>query len=425
MLTRLFLFLLLLAPAAPAAAYSVLTHQAIIDSTWEACLVPLLHQHYPGATAAQMDEAKSYAYGGAIIQDMGYYPLGAEFFTDLAHYVRAGDFVRNLLLLAHDRNEYAFALGALSHYAADNVGHPQGTNLIMPAVYPDLRAKYGPVVTYEKAPHRHTELEFSFDVVQVAAGHYRTQEYHKFIGFQVSKSVLERAFLQTYGLELGKVLFNIDVSVASFRFAVNHLLPAAARAAWHSQHKKIRQVSPRARRREYLYKTNRRKFEQEFGTHYERPGFGARLAASIINLLPKIGPLRTYAFKLPNADGEAKFRQSYRAVLASYCTLTQQQPADSNAVVPLLPNTCLDTGQPTQPTAYALADETYAEWLRELHQRHFEHVPAAVLQHLLAFYAKGVPSFSPEEEEEDDRKETRKEHQKTVEALKALQALSR
>ncbi|OUJ75240.1 zinc dependent phospholipase C family protein [Hymenobacter crusticola] len=422
---RLLLILLLLAPAGPAAAYSVLTHQAVIDSTWETCLVPLLERHYSGATLAQLDEAKSYAYGGAIIQDMGYYPLGAEFFTDLTHYARAGDFVHNLLTQARNRNEYAFALGALSHYAADNIGHPQGTNLIMPTVYPSLRAKYGSVVTYEQAPHRHTELEFSFDVVQVAAGHYRTQEYHKFIGFRVSKPVLERAFQQTYGLELGQVLFNIDVGVASFRFAVNQLLPAAARAAWHSQRKKIRQVSPRARRREYLYKTNKHKFEKEFGTAYEKPGFGARLMAKVLNLLPKIGPLKTYAFKLPSAEGEAVFRKSYRAVLASYCALTSQQPLDTTAAVPSVPNTSLDTGQPTRPASYGLADETYAEWLRELHQHHFRDVPAAAKQHLLAYYAHGIPAATPEEEEEDDRRETRKEHRETEEALTALRTLAR
>jgi len=415
------LFLLLVLPVTPAAAYSVLTHQAVIDSTWEKCLVPLLHQHYPGATPEQMDEAKSYAYGGAIIQDMGYYPLGAEFFTDLTHYARSGDFVRNLLAAAHNRNEYAFALGALSHYVADNIGHPEGTNRIMPTIYPQLRAKYGDNIAYEKAPHRHTELEFSFDVVQVAAGRYRTQQYHKFIGFRVSKPVLERAFQQTYGLELSQVLFNIDVGVASFRFAVNQLLPAAARAAWHSQREKIRQVSPRARRREYMYKTNRRQFKRELGTEYEKPGFGARLMAKVINILPKIGPLKTYAFKLPSPEGEAVFRKSYRSVLSGYAALIRQQPTDTMATIPSIPNTSLDTGQPTQPSTYGLADETYAEWLRELHQRKFEGIPAAVRQHLLSYYKNGVPTHTPEEEDEDDRYETQKEHRETQEALQALQ----
>jgi len=427
---RLLLLLLLLAPAAPTAAYSVLTHQAVIDSTWNKCLEPLLTKRYPGADSAQTEEAKSYAYGGAILQDMGYYPLGVEFFTNLTHYVRAGDFVRNLLRQARTRNEYAFALGALAHYASDNTGHPAGTNQIMPAVYEDLRAKYGPVVTYENAPIRHTELEFSFDVVQVAAGRYRTQDYHKFIGFRVSKEVLERAFLQTYGLKLGQVFPNVDLSVATFRYTVNHLLPTAARAAWHSQRKEIRRLNPRARRRDYLYKTNRRKFEQEFGDDYERPGFGARLLAKVINLLPKIGPLKVYAFELPDKAGERQFRQSYRASLAAYCSLTAQQPRDTAALDPHLLNTNLDTGQPIRPTTYVLADATYDKLLRELHAYKFENLTPALHAHLLTFFVQGVPTPTQEidhlggHDADEERQEILENRQKTQEALAALRALA-
>ena len=426
MLFRLFLLLLLAAPLAPATAYSVLTHQAVIDSTWDKSLVPLLRHRYPGATTEQLEEAKSYAYGGSILQDMGYYPLGSALFTNLTHYVRAGDFVRNLLRQARDRNEYAFALGALAHYAADNVGHPEGTNQIMPTVYPDLRARFGPVVTYEQATKRHTELEFSFDVVQVAAGHYRTQEYHKFIGFRVSQPVLERAFQQTYGLELGQIILNVDLSVATFRFAVNQLLPAAARAAWHSQRQEIRRLSPRARRRDYLYQANPRRFRQEFGKEYERPGFGARVMAAVINLLPKIGPLKTYAFKLPSAEGEAKFRASYGAALARYTMLLRGQPADTTRTLALA-DTNLDTGQPTRPAAYALADQTYAELLRELHRRKFEHLTPALHQSLLAYYANGVPTLAQETEHGDpgDERKIEKKRPATEEALAALRALPR
>ena len=424
MLFRLLLFLLLVAPATPAAAYSVLTHQAVIDSTWDGCLAPLLRHHYPGGNTAELEEARSYAYGGAILQDMGYYPLGSTLFTNLTHYVRSGDFVRNLLAQARNRNEYAFALGALAHYAADNTGHPEGTNLIIPTVYPDLKQQFGPVVTYEQATVRHTELEFSFDVVQVAAGLYRTQDYHKAVGFRVSKPVLERAFEQTYGLELGQVFLNVDASVATFRFAVNQLLPAAARAAWHHKRDDIRKLSPRARRRDYLYKNQPRRFRKEFGHDYERPGFGARVLALVLRVLPKIGPLKPYAFTLPDVAGEARFHRSYRATLARFCTLTREQPADTTATRPLA-DTNLDTGQPTRPTAYALADQTYAELLRELHKRKFEHLTPPLRQTLLSFFAQGIPTPAQEQEHNDDKaaQKAEKARKDTEEALAALRAL--
>src|SRR6267154_4446730 len=74
-------------------AYSVLTHEAIIDAAWKDSIVPTLLERFPNATPEQLLQAHAYAYGGAIIQDMGYYPFGNRFFSDLTHYVRSGDFV--------------------------------------------------------------------------------------------------------------------------------------------------------------------------------------------------------------------------------------------------------------------------------------------------------------------------------------------
>lgn len=423
MLFRILLLLLLATPMAPAAAYSVLTHQAIIDTTWDRCLVPRLQHQYPGGTPEQLNEAKSYAYGGAILQDMGYYPLGSSLFTNLTHYVRAGDFVRNLLRQARNRNEYAFALGALAHYAADNTGHPTGTNRIIPTVYPDLQAKFGPVVTYEQSRVRHTEVEFSFDVVQVAAGRYRSQTYHKAIGFRVSKPVMERAFRQTYGLEMKQIFLSVDASVAMFRFAVNQLLPAAARAAWHHKHDEIKELSPRARRGDSLYHTNRRQYRREFGHDYERPGFGARLMAGVLRVLPKIGPLKPYAFTLPDVPGALQFHRSYQASVARFCDLVQQQPADTTLVLPLA-DTNLDTGEPSRPTAYVLADRTYGELLRELHQREFERLTPALRAALLDYFASGIPVPNRETDRDNDNaREARKFRRKTEQALVALRAL--
>src|SRR3984893_3345089 len=99
------------------AAYAVLSHEAIIDSVWDTNIRPLLLKRFPGATGEQIKEAHGYAYAGVIIQDMGYYPHGSFFFSDLTHYVRSGDFVLALLRDAKDLDGYAFALGALAHYA--------------------------------------------------------------------------------------------------------------------------------------------------------------------------------------------------------------------------------------------------------------------------------------------------------------------
>ncbi|GGG37052.1 zinc dependent phospholipase C family protein [Hymenobacter glacieicola] len=405
----------------PASAYSVLTHQANVDSSWARCLLPLLQQRYPGASEEQLNEAKSYAYGGSILQDMGYYPFGSELFTNLTHYVRSGDFVRSLLDEAHDRNEYAFALGALAHYAADIHGHPEGTNRAMPSVYPDLKAKFGDVITYEEAPIQHTQLEFAFDVVQVAAGRYRSADYQRYIGFQVSKPVLERAFLKTYGLELGQVVFNVDLAISSFRFAVRSLIPIASRAAWQSQKKDIRKLSPQARRREYVYKESEREYRQRYGTDYEHPGTGARILSYFVRVLPKIGPLRPFAFKLPTPEAQELFKASFRTVMRNYCTLLEQEPKDTAvAVGPQLSNADFDTGKLTKLGEYALTDETYGEWLRKLADKKFDHLTVPQRQHLLAFFS--TPVQEPVAQEEKD-KEKRKETLAALEQLRATQVL--
>src|SRR3979490_3552465 len=138
----------LLALPAPVHAYAVLSHEAIIDAAWETHIKPLLLRKYPQAGEEDLSRAQAYAYGGAIIQDMGYSPSGNPFFSDLTHYVRSGDFIQALLRDAKDINEFAFATGALAHYAADNDGHRLGINRAVPVLYPGLRRKFGDRVAF-------------------------------------------------------------------------------------------------------------------------------------------------------------------------------------------------------------------------------------------------------------------------------------
>src|SRR6202163_4615937 len=213
-------------------AYAVLSHEAIIDSVWDTNIRPLLLKRFPGATGGEIKEAHGYAYGGAIIQDMGYYPHGSHFFSDLTHYVRSGDFILALLRDAKDLDGYAFALGALSHYAADNDGHLIGVNQAVPILYPKLKKKFGDNVTYEKDPLAHVKTEFGFDVLEIAQQRYASDSYHDFIGFEVAVPLLERAFLETYGLPLKAVLSNQEMVLNSYRHAVSNQIPKATRIAW-------------------------------------------------------------------------------------------------------------------------------------------------------------------------------------------------
>ena len=352
-------------------AYSVLTHEALIDSIWDVAIQPTLVKKFPAATPEQLKEAHAYCYGGGIIQDVGYYPFGSHFFSDLTHYVRSGDFVMSLLNQARDLNEYAFAIGALAHYDADNTGHPLAINRTVPEVYPKLAQKYGPVVTYLENPTAHIRTEFGFDVVQVARGHYPSDAYHDFIGFKLSKPVLERACEQTYGLKLTDIFKTLDLALGTYRWSVSTLIPEMTKAAWSSKQDSIRKKDPGMTRQKFLYNMSRSSYRREWGVDYRRPGIGARFLGFLFKILPKIGPFRSLGFRTPPADAELLFEKSFEATV-------DQDKADLaklSAQTLTLPNRDLDTGKPSRKGEYELADQAYNKLFAKLVGDHRE-VPA-------------------------------------------------
>jgi len=368
--------------AAPCAfSYSVLAHEAIIDSTWDTSIKGQLLQRFPDATAEQLLEAHAYAYGGSIIQDMGYYPFGSKLFTDLTHYVRSGDFVLNLIRESQDLNEYAFALGALAHYAADNTGHRMATNVAVPLLYPKLRTQFGNRVTYSDNALSHVKTELSFDVLQVAQGHYAPESYHGFIGFQVARPVLERAFLDTYGLKLGDVFASVSLGIGSYRHAVSSTIPALTRVAWQMKKSEIVRDTPSATRKRFLYNLSRASYQKEWGKEYERPGFRSRLLAFVFRILPRVGKSRDLRFKVPTPAVEKLFMASFNASLDRYRKLLSE--LQENRLK--LPNENFDVGEVTAAGGYRLGDHAYAQLLDKL-DGHYRDMPPELRADILAFY---------------------------------------
>src|SRR5450759_4357588 len=271
------------------AGYSVLTHEQIVDLLWDEQIKPLLLQKYPGTSAEDLRKAHGFAYGGCLIQDMGYYPFGNKLFSDLVHYVRSGDFVQALLSEATDVNEYAFAMGALAHYTADITGHPS-VNTAVGDGFPKLRAKFGPQVTYAESKKAHIQTEFGFDVVQVAKHRYTSDSYHDFIGFQVSKPVLERAFLKTYGIELKDIFSSVDLSIGTFRRSISSVIPEMTRVALLLKKDELVKEAPTFAKKKFLYNLKRTDYEREWGKGYKKPGIGARILAVLFRFVPIIGP---------------------------------------------------------------------------------------------------------------------------------------
>ena len=363
-------------------AYAVLAHEAIVDSAWNINIRPLLLQRFPAATPEQIKEAHGYAYGGAIIQDMGYYPHGSFFFSDLTHYVRSGDFVLALLRDAQDINGFAFALGALAHYVADNQGHPIGTNRAVPILYPKLKKKYGDSVTYEQDKLAHIKTEFGFDVIEVAHGRYAPDSYHDFIGFGVAVPLLEQAFQETYGLDLKSVLSDEDKVVGSYRHDVSQLIPKATRIAWSLKKDEIMKDQPGITKRKFLYNLSRASYKKNWGNNYQPPTFCEKFLAFLIRIIPKFGPLKVLQLKTPTAQTERMFEASFNAALDRYRHLLALVGTDRLH----LPNENFDTGEISGPGQYRLNDETHAKLLDELAKQDFRGASPEVHAELLEFF---------------------------------------
>jgi len=362
------------------AGYSVLTHEAIIDAAWKNGIKPLLLSRFPNATPDELLQAHAYAYGGAIIQDLGYYPFGNRFFSDLTHYVRSGDFVLALLEESKDLNEYAFALGALSHYASDTSGHLLATNRAVAILYPGLAKKYGPVVTYQEKPSAHMKVEYGFDVDQVAEGNYAPKAYHDFIGFEVSKPVLERAFARVYSLDMSSVFSSVDLALGTYRHAVGTVIPRTTKVAWHIKRKELRQSHPSETKKQFIYNISNSAYRREWGHIYEKPGFFAQLKAFVLRIVPKVGPFSGLAFHPPTPAVEQMYMSSFNETLSRYRALLLAE-RDGRLE---LPNDNLDTGAATDAATYRLADDTYAKLLNKTSGKC---ISDALRRDLLSYYA--------------------------------------
>jgi hypothetical protein len=363
-------------------AYSVLTHEEIVDLLWTDEIRPLLLSRFPGLSEEDLKEAHAYAYGGAVIQDLGYYPFGSAEFSNLVHYVRSGDFVRELLRESQDANEYAFALGALAHYASDISGHP-AVNQAVAIEYPKLRAKFGNSVKYAQDRTAHLKTEFGFDMVQVAKNRYASQQYHDFIGFKVSKSLLERTFPIVYGVELKDVLAHEDLAIGSYRFAVSRMIPQMTQIALRTHKKDMMKETPDFARKKFLYRLSRSEYEKEWGKDYAKPDFGTRLWSVILRYMPKIGPFKALAFNNPTAQTEDLYFKSINTTVDQYRIFLEEIRADSLR----LPNCDFDSGKETKAAEYSLTDNTYAKLLARLTARKFDLTTTDLREDILHFYS--------------------------------------
>ncbi|MGA8042458.1 MAG: zinc dependent phospholipase C family protein [Terracidiphilus sp.] len=404
--------------------YSLLTHEQMIDLTWQNSIVPLLLSEYPTLTPAELEEARAYAYGGCVIQDIGYYPFGDPRFSNLTHYVRSGDFVVNLFRNARNPNELAFAVGALSHYVGDSVGHSTATNLAVPLDFPRLRKKYGLVVSYAEGPHQHVQTEFGFDINEVAHHRMAPINFLRQVGLRVPVRQLALAYYQTYGLtEDFSVVKGRRFNVPGYRFATRTFIPRVAYAVTMLHRRREPTEPDNAEVRELQKEIDNVAAENHWSAYREKAGFETYALAGLLAIVPRVGPLRLAAVKDPSSRTEEDYIHSLTLSLAEFRhMLAEFTPPDSRKATPgpdapkafsrrmlaqmlerpdaeedvlqgsndsrhPLPNRDLDTGYLVQPGGYPLTDATYADLLRRLARRPAQPIPPGIKENIEAYYA--------------------------------------
>jgi hypothetical protein len=376
-------FLGLLLASTPAVPYSVQSHQELIDLAWKQSIRPLLLKRYPTLTEAQLQEAHAYAYGGCAIQDFGYYPFGNAFFSDLTHYVRSGDFVISLLRNAHTADELAFAIGSLSHYIGDTVGHSAAINLSVPVEFPKLKTKYGSNVNYAQNPHAHVQTEFAFDVNQLSKRRFAPSAYVKYVGLEVPRDLLRKTFFETYGLNLPDIIGTKETSIRIYRYAARRFLPNIARAET-ILHKKNFPDDLSSQDLDDLTKDLlQASADNNWEAYRKTPGFTSHLYAGFIFILPKVGTLKMLSIKGPNQQTEDLYIKSMnRSIKSMRFVLT-----NFDRIERYIPNRDLDTGLVVKPGGYPLADRTYATLLAMITKSPDKVVPNQLKHDLLGYYA--------------------------------------
>jgi zinc dependent phospholipase C len=364
-------------------AYSVQTHEELIDLNWKRAIRPFLLQRFPHATAAELEVAHAYAFGGCAIQDLGYYPFSNQFFSNLTHYVRSAEFIRSLTKQAKNANELAFAIGALSHYVGDTVGHSQAVNASVAIEFPKLARKYGRLVTYDENPHAHVRTEFAFDVNEISKHRMAPSAYLRHIGLKVPSALLARAFSETYGLDFEEIVGERRPVVRSYRFAVRSFLPRIAYAESVLHKRGFPPESQSEAFQIFKRRLAETDFENGWNQYRKKPGIRTHLIAWGIFILPKIGPLSDLAIRGPSPQTQELYLSSVNAA----SDFLERLLATWNTTSKSLPDRDLDTGDRVQPGAYRLTDETYAKLLDTLTRSSSRSLPAGLKQAILDYYA--------------------------------------
>jgi|SRR5580693_1014697 hypothetical protein len=120
-------------------------------------------------------------------------------------------------------------------------------------------------------------------------------------------------------------MHNEDLAIGTFRHAISKLIPDMTRVALISRRKEIVRDTPNFNEREFLHHLSRAQYQKEWGNGYRKPGFGIRLLALFLKIVPKVGSFKAMAFKIPTTQTEDMYIKSVNKTVDDYGALLRQQ----------------------------------------------------------------------------------------------------
>jgi hypothetical protein len=220
-------------------------------------------------------------------------------------------------------------------------------------------------------------------MVQVAKNRYTSDRYHDFIGFEVSKDLLNRSFYRTYGVQLEDVFGSTDLAIGTFRRSISIVIPEMTRVALLARKQAIVKDTPNFDKKKFLFYLSRKQYEKEWGKGYRKPGVGTRILAFFLRVVPKVGPFSALAFKIPTQKTEDMYIKSVNTTVEDY----SKRLHDTRVQDLKLPNKDCDTGLDTKAGEYSLTDKAYERLLKQLADKKFEHLTPQLQENILEFYA--------------------------------------
>ena len=183
--------------------------------------------------------------------------------------------------------------------------------------------------------------------------------------------------------------------------SASEIIPELGQIVWRHKRKEFQRADPKIVTARFSYRLAAENYEVVPGRrskfHRLKPWrwrwraeikrediqFVSKALVLFVEVMPKVGPLRTLQFKPPTVRVQDLFIEAFDVSVVRYEADLSGLP-DGQLI---LKDDNLDIGRPARATRYSLADETYAHLLNGLAKHRFRNLTPELRENILAYYS--------------------------------------